>query len=201
VERDVAWSWIHTGEIHDVASDLADYAGVWVAPGSPYANMTGVLDAIRWAREGGRPFLGTCGGFQHAIIEFARNVARLKAADHAETNATGDTLVITRLNCSLVEKTGTVRFASGSRLRAAYARDEASEAYRCNYGINPGFRAALESAGLCFTAFDDAGDVRGAELPTHPFCVGTLFQPERAALRGEVPPVVTAFLRAVTASK
>ena len=51
---------------------------------------------------------------------------------------------------------------------------------------------------LWFTAFDDAGDIRAAELPAnvHPFFVGTLFQPERAALRGETPPVVRAFVTA-----
>jgi CTP synthase len=201
VGRNVTWDWIHSGEIQSADRDLAGYAGLWVAPGSPYANMPGVLDAIRWARESNRPFLGTCGGFQHAIVEFARNVLGLEAADHAETNATGDTLVITWLSCPLVEKTGTVRLARGSRLRAAYGKDDASEGYHCNYGINPAYRTALEFAGLRFTAFDEAEEIRGFELLIHPFFVGTLFQPERAALRGETPPVVTAFVRAVTKLK
>jgi CTP synthase (UTP-ammonia lyase) len=97
----------------------------------------------------------------------------------------------------LVEKSGVVRFVAGSRLRAAYGVDEASEGYRCNYGLNVAYRRALEEAGLRFTAFDEDGAVRGAELPDHPFFVGTLFQPERAALRGQLPAVVKAFVDSI----
>ena len=154
-----------------------------------------------FARETKRPFLGTCGGFQHALIEFARHVAGLAAADHAETNPTADTLVVAPLSCSMVERTGPIRFAPDSLIRAAYGRDTAQEGYHCSYGLNPAHRATLERAGLRFTAFDDAGDVRAAELPAsaHPFFVGTLFQPERAALRGELPPLVAAFVCAAAA--
>jgi CTP synthase (UTP-ammonia lyase) len=191
--RDVDWRWIETRDLRRPAKDLSDCAGIWVTPGSPYANTTGVLEAIRWARENGRPFLGTCGGFQHALIEFGRNVAGLAGADHAESSPEAKLLLVTRLACSLVERSGVVRLEPGSRLRAAYGADEATEGYHCNFGLNTAYRRALEEAGLRFTAFDDEGAVRGAELPSHPFFVGTLFQPERAALRGELPPVVKAF--------
>jgi len=60
---------------------------IWCVPGSPYANESAVIGAIRWARESGIPFLGTCGGFQHAVLEFARNVMGLSAAEHAATAA------------------------------------------------------------------------------------------------------------------
>lgn len=142
-----------------------------------------------------------CGGFQHALIEFDRQVAGLGTADHAETSPAGPTLVVTPLACPLVEQTGQVRFAPGSHIRAAYARDEAIEGYHCGYGPSPVHRAPLERAGLRFTAFDATGEIRAAELPkeTHPFFVGTLFQPERAALRGETPPLVRAFVQAVAA--
>lgn len=181
--------------------DLAESAAVWTVPASPYANMDGVLDAIRWARETGRPFLGTCGGFQHALIEFARNVAGLVKADHAETSPEGELLLVDRLSCSLVEKTGRVRFSPESRLRAAYGSDTAHEGYHCNYGLNPAHQRALEEAGLRFTAFDEVGEVRAFELPAHPFFVGTLFQPERAALRNETAPLVNELICAVYVSK
>lgn len=71
----VTWSWISTTTIHDSSHDLADFAAVWVVPASPYASIDGALAAIRFARETGRPFLGTCGGFQHALIEFAATSA------------------------------------------------------------------------------------------------------------------------------
>jgi CTP synthase (UTP-ammonia lyase) len=196
---DVSWRWIQTRDLRDPAHDLAEFAALWVVPASPYENMRGVIEAIRFARENKRPFLGTCGGFQHALIEFARNVAALSTADHAETNPSAPTLVVTPLACSVVEKTGTVYFAPESLLRSAYDTDSTQEGYHCSYGVNPVHQAVLERAGLRFTAFDDAGDIRAAELPmpTHPFFVGTLFQPERAALRGETPPLVRAFVSAV----
>jgi CTP synthase (UTP-ammonia lyase) len=188
--------WVPTANLRSGQNELEECAGVWVVPGSPYANMGGVLDVIRWARESGRPLLGTCGGFQHALIEIARHAAGLPEADHAETNPDAATAVVTALSCSLVEQSGRIHFAPGSRLSFAYGADSATEGYRCSYGLNPHYRAALETAGLRFTAWDDAGDVRGAELPSHPFFVGTLFQPERAALAGRTPPLVAAFLAA-----
>jgi CTP synthase (UTP-ammonia lyase) len=197
IGREVSWQWFHTGNIHLASRDLADCAAVWVVPASPYANMAGALDAIRWARETRRPFLGTCGGFQHALIEFARNVAGLTAADHAESNEHADSLVVTPLSCPLVEKSGSLHFVPGSQLRRAYSCDQATEDYHCRYGLNAEQRTHLEKAGLHFSGFDDAGEVRAFELPSHPFYIGTLFQPERSALRGEVHPLICALLRAI----
>lgn len=65
--------------------------------------LEGALIAIRYARENSIPFLGTCGGFQHAILEYARNVLGWSDAAHAETDTTGR-MVIAPLTCSLVEK-------------------------------------------------------------------------------------------------
>jgi CTP synthase (UTP-ammonia lyase) len=193
-----SWKWIPTRNLTHPSRDLEEFAAIWVVPASPYENMAGVLAAIRFARETRRPMLGTCGGFQHLLIEFARNVAGIAAADHAETNPNSDALVVAPLSCSLVEKTGSLRFMPDSLIAKAYGGTRATEGYHCNYGLNARFRDSLEQAGLRFTAFDDAGDVRAAELPSsvHPFFVGTLFQPERAALRGEPPPLVRAFVAA-----
>ncbi len=194
---DVAWEWVATRDIADAPRDLAAFSGVWLVPASPYENTAGALGAVRWARECKRPFLGTCGGFQHALLEIARNVAGITDADTSETNPRGHSLVVTALSCSHVEKTANVRFAEGSLLAAAYGSASATEGYRCNYGFNPAYRAAMEAAGLKFTAWDDNGEIRGAELTRHPFFAGVLFQPERAALRDETPPLVAAFVKAV----
>ena len=198
--RSATWDWVHTTQLKNPAKDLESFAAIWVAPASPYANMAGVLDAIRWARETKRPVLGSCGGFQHMLIEFARHCAGIVDADHGETNPSGDELVVAALACSLVEQTGGLRFATGSRLRSWYGRDHGSEGYHCNYGLNAVYRTRLEAAGLRFTAFDDEGELRAAELPeeVHPFYVGTLFQSERAALRGETPPLARALIRAAS---
>lgn len=188
--------WLHTSTLAPpVGPKLSDAAGIWCVPASPYANAGGALAAIRFARESGRPFLGTCGGFQHAVIEYARNVLGLHAADHAETAPNADVPLIARLSCSLVEKSGAVVPVAGSRLRAAYGVDRADETYHCNYGVNPAYERLLAGdGGLRVCARDAAGDVRAVELTSHPFFVATLFQPERSALHGIAHPLVTAFV-------
>jgi CTP synthase (UTP-ammonia lyase) len=195
LELAVSWDWVPTPTLLRPEQELGGYHALWAVPRTPYANPEGVLAAIGWARRSGRPFLGTCGGFQHAVLEFARQVADLPAADHAESSPKTPVPVIAELACGLVETTGTIHFAAGSRLRAIYGCALAEEGYHCRYGVNPAYRARLEEAGLHFTAWDAAGDIRAAELPEHPFFFGTLFQPERAALRGESPPLVAALLR------
>jgi len=187
--------WVATDEITADAR-LDGFDAVWCVPASPYRSMDGALRAIRRARETGLPFLGTCGGFQHAVVEYARAVLGWADAEHAETAPDAARAVVAPLACSLVEARGTVRLLPGTRLAAAYGAPEAVEGYHCRYGLNPAFRAALTGGPLRVAAEDEAGDVRAVELDGHPFFVATLFQPERAALAGGVPPVVAAFVRA-----
>lgn len=197
----LVWHWVPTADIQKPARKLAEFAAVWLVPASPYESMAGALGAVQWARETARPFLGTCGGFQHALIEFARNVAGIANADHAETNPNAATPVVTPLACSLVEQSGRVRFVDDSQIRRTYEVAEADEGYHCRYGLNVAFTTKLEQAGLRFTAFDTQDDVRAFELPSHPFFIGTLFQPERSALRGEAHPLIRAFMRALGQSR
>jgi CTP synthase (UTP-ammonia lyase) len=187
--------WLPTETIDSDAA-LAPFDALWCVPASPYRSMEGALRAIRFARERPRPFLGTCGGFQHAVVEYARNVLGWADAEHAETAPDAARPVIVPLACSLVEVTDRVRLLPGSRIAAAYGAGETVEGYRCRYGLNETFRSTLASGALRITAEDDAGDVRALELPDHPFFVATLFQPERAALTGRLPPLVAAFVRA-----
>jgi CTP synthase (UTP-ammonia lyase) len=190
----VEFAWIPTEEIAD-PSRVTDFNGLWCVPGSPYRSMAGALIAIRFAREDQRPFLGTCGGFQHAIIEYARNILGWTDAEHAETAPEAVRPVITRLACELVEATDSVRFRAGSRIASYYGRGESTEGYRCRYGLNPEFQAALLAGPLRASAEDAAGEIRAVELDDHPFFLATLFQPERAALQNRVPPLVAAFVR------
>jgi CTP synthase (UTP-ammonia lyase) len=194
----VHYEWVPTLEITD-ESRVSEFDGLWCVPASPYRSADGALRAIRFAREQGRPFLGTCGGFQHVVIEYARNVLGWIDAEHAETAPNAPRLVITPLSCALVEKTDTIRFRQGSILATAYGCREASEGYHCSYGINPALLSAIVSGPLRVSAEDRAGEVRGVELERHPFFVATLFQPERAALNGNMPPLVAAFVRATLA--
>ena len=185
------YSWCHTSDI----GPLDHYQGIWCVPASPYANEAAALDAIRYARENQIPFLGTCGGFQHAIVEFARNVLGWDDAHHAETSDTGR-LVITRLTCSLVEVENEVTAIKGTRFEQWYGPEPQKVGYHCNYGLAPAFEAALAAHGLLISARDAQGEPRAFELLNHPFFAGTLFQPERLALGGRLSPVIAAFAAA-----
>ncbi|PYS76830.1 MAG: hypothetical protein DMF67_08410 [Acidobacteria bacterium] len=190
-------TWVATARIGgDVEEQLRPFDALWCVPASPYANMEGALSAIRFARERARPFLGTCGGFQHALIEYARDVLGLAGADHAESNPTAEVTLVTPLTCSLVGAQGTIRLKEGSRARSIYGRAEVVEQYHCNFGFNPRYRSLLESGDLKVTGVDTEGDVRVVELTSHPFFVATLFQPELSAFEALAHPLVCAFVRA-----
>ena len=137
--------WVHTSSISAVDARLAGFDGVWCVPASPYANTAGALAAIRYAREGGRPFLGTCGGFQHALLEYARNVCGMPEAEHAETNPGAALPLITPLACSLVERSEEILLAEGGLFRRTYGLPRITEGYHCSYGLNREYESALIS--------------------------------------------------------
>lgn len=194
----VRHEWVPTESIAS-PSRVDPFDGLWCVPASPYRSMEGALLAIRHARENRIPFLGTCGGFQHAVIEYAQNVLGWSDAAHAETTPDAPRNVISPLSCALLDAEGLVRLLPGTRLRAAYGVPEVAAEYMCRYGLNTELKAALVSGPLRETARDDDGDLRAVELDGHPFFVGTLFQPERAALKGKPVPIVNAFLEAIRA--
>lgn len=200
IEHSVNWRWVATDTILS-ASNLQSFDAIWCVPASPYKSMDGALTAIRFARENQRPFLGTCGGFQHALVEYARNVMGLSEADHAESNPDASLLVVTPLTCSLKGKAGSVYFADGSKLAHFYGTAEAVEAYHCSYGMNPDFERMLLDFDMTIAAKDADEGVRAIELVSHPFFIATLFQPERAALSGANSPLVDAFVSSAVQSK
>jgi CTP synthase (UTP-ammonia lyase) len=187
--------WINTARItYHAVVEQCD--ALWCVPATPYENTEGALLAIRYAREQGVPFLGTCGGFQHAMIEYARNMWGMADAAHAETNPDAPNQVIVPLSCSMVEVLGRVRFVPGTRLATIYGVSNTEEGYHCNYGLSPRIAERLAVGSLRASAHDQSGDVRAVELKSHPFFVATLFQPERRALRGAINPLVDAFVAA-----
>ncbi|HEY0071039.1 MAG TPA: hypothetical protein VGE04_13815 [Chloroflexia bacterium] len=187
--------WVGTQELEgDAASRLRDYGAIWVVPASPYRSMGGALAAICYAREEGKHFLGTCGGFQHTLIEYARDVLGLRDADHAETNPDASVLFVSPLSCALRDADGPIRFKPGSRIAAIYGKTDTIEQYNCGFGLNPQYRERLEDGHLSITATDDEGDARAIELAGHPFFLATLYQPERSALRGLRHPLISAFI-------
>ncbi|WP_460147524.1 CTP synthase C-terminal region-related (seleno)protein [Pseudomonas sp. S2_A02] len=198
--KDIQFQWLATDTIN-ADTPLDDFDGFWCVPASPYRDMDGALRAIRFAREQLRPFLGTCGGFQHAVLEFARNVLGWKDAEHGETSPDATRALLTPLACSLVEAVDSIRLVEGSLIAKAYENAEIREGYHCRYGVNPEFERALLKQQLHAVGHDSMGDLRAVELKDHPFFVATLFQPERAALKGHLPPLVRALIEACARQK
>src|SRR3954454_25275688 len=184
--------WINSAD----ADDVEGFDGVWGVPGSPYANPDKVIAAVRTAREREIPFLGTCGGFQHAILELAQDLAGIDGAHHAESGLT-ETDVIVELQCSLVGHEGLIRYTPGTLIARIAGTDRSVERYHCSYGIAPEYVDTLQAAGVVFGAHDEDGAPRALELPEHPFFLGTLFQPELAGDGTRAHPVIRAFAEAV----
>ena len=175
---------------------LKQFSGIWCVPASPYRNTDGALWAIRFARTRGVLFLGTCGGYQHALLEYARNVLGLKEADHAEINEQARLPLLSRMQCALVEKSQKVMVTSAGRFREIYNADAGMEGYHCSYGLNPALEHLFNGSELEVVARAEDGEARAVMLRGHPFFVGTHFQPERAAMTGSLHPVVQAFFEA-----
>ena len=196
--------WIETHLINgDADKWLEVYDAIWCTPASPYVNMSGALQAIRYARESGKPFLGTCGGCQHALIEYARNVLGITEAGHAETDPDASVLFISPLKCALRDVKGDILLVPDASAREIYGSDRAEEEYNCGFGLNPEYRERLQASGVKIGGVDIEGDARIFEFPNHPFFIATLFQPERSALHDESRPhpLVTAYLRAALDAK
>jgi len=196
-EHALEWSWVATTSLaRNANAQLAMLDAIWLAPGSPYASLDGALAAVRHARENGLPFLGVCGGFQHAILEYARNVAGLPDAGHAESSPDTTTPVIAALACSLVRKSAPVFLDPTCRTASIYGRWRIVERYHCSYGLNPAYREAIERGGLHVVGENDQGDARVVELVGHPFFIGTLFQPQLESAPGAPAPLVRALVDA-----
>ncbi|MGH9823065.1 MAG: CTP synthase C-terminal region-related (seleno)protein [Blastocatellia bacterium] len=193
--------WLPTPALEGTGGEslLKQYDGLWCSPGSPYRSMDGALNAIRCAREQSVPFIGTCGGFQHTVIEYARNVLGYKDAEHEESNPYASRLLVSRLVCSVFDKTLTVKLKPGSRVREIVGRDEINEHYYCNFGVNPEFKTEIDLGGLKITGSDSDDEPRVVELPDHPFFIATLFLPQDSSSETAPHPIIVGFLKAAMA--
>ena len=187
--------WVSTQHIE--LSLFSHFSGIWVAPGSPYKNLGKTLWAIRYARKHKVPCFGTCGGFQHMLLEYARNVLNFEDAQHAEYDPYASNLFITELACSLAGREMKLNFVEGSMTAQIYGSLSATEEYYCNFGVNPDKLSLLKSASLSVTGSDCEGEIRVIELSDHPFFLGTLFVPQARSTASQPHPLVSAFLRAV----
>lgn len=200
IDAPVSACWIETRWLGGTGVEglTGSFDAIWCVPASPYRDQTAVLEAIRIVRTRNIPFLGTCGGFQHAVIEYARNELALPHANSTEDDPDTACAVVDQMTCSLREVSSTIRLSQGSRLAAIYGAPEISEPYNCGYGFNPQFESRFINSALKFCGYDDSP--KAFELEGHGFFIGTAFQPERSALENTVHPLIKSFVEAAVQS-
>lgn len=200
--------WIPTPSVLEPngVKALEGLDGIWASPGSPYKSIDGMLRGIQFARERDWPFLGTCGGFQYAFIECARNVLGIKDADTAENNSGSKNVIIYPVACAVPDRKGNapklsgvvpeIRLRPGSYLQTFYGQETVTEEFFCNFEMNPEFEWAAMEAGFPVVARGAGGEARAIESPTHRFYIATLFQPQLASKPKDPHPLILAFVQA-----
>ncbi len=200
--------WIATPAMlaPDAQKKLESFDGLWAAPGSPYKSFDGMLQGIEFARQRDWPFLGTCGGFQYALIECARNVLGIRDADSAENNSGSKNIIIFPVSCAVPNRAKgapklsgpipEIRLRPGSYLQSFYSQDTVAEEFFCNFEVNPDYEWAAMEAGFPVVARGPRGEIRAIESPTHRFYIATLFQPQLSSKPDKPHPLVIAFVQA-----
>jgi CTP synthase (UTP-ammonia lyase) len=197
-EYDFDYEWIETERVEREKDQiLKKYTGIWSAPGSPFKSLDGALYAITYARLNDIPHLGTCAGFQHAVIEIARNILGIEDAQHEEYDAQSSTLFVNKLVCSLAGKTMDVYLKSGTLAQKLYGLDETKENYYCNFGINHAFKPYLDHPQIAISGVDQDDEIRIIELPINKFFLISLFVPQTKSVPGSPHPLIKGFVKAV----
>lgn len=192
----VTAEWVAT----DAGADLSGWDGLWLMPGSPYADDDAVLAAISWARTHDVPFLGTCGGLQYAVVEYFRNVLGIRDASHAETDGEDPSNVVGLLACSVFGQEREVRPVAGTRF-AALAPEPFVGMHYCSYGPSSTAIGQLVDAGWVIGATAQDVEAEVLELPGHPYYLLSLFQPQIGSLAGKpLHPMLVEFVRCVAAA-
>ena len=188
---------------------LLEFDGIIVPGGFGSRGAEGKIRAIQFCRENNIPFFGLCLGLQLAVVEFARNVCDLKDATSRELKARAKIPVIDVMpeqEVLLKEKKygGTMRLGAydcviqkGTKAFTAYAKTEISERHRHRYELNNEYIDELEEAGMIMSGVNpDRNLVEIAELPNHPFFLGTQFHPEFKSHPMNPHPLFVEFIKA-----
>ncbi|MCO5301955.1 MAG: CPBP family glutamic-type intramembrane protease [Phycicoccus sp.] len=193
---DVETTWVATDSpaMAGIAAGTTAYDGVWIAPGSPYADDAAVLSVIRFARESGLPLLGTCGGMQYAVVEFVRDVLG-RPGTHAEVDGVGADNAVGALACSLVGEQRVVTPVPGTRFATLLGGASFTGVHYCSYGPTAATLSTLQQHGWVVEATAPDAPVEVLSYEPHPFFVLTLFQPQIGAIQwGRVHPILHAFV-------
>ena len=220
--KSISESFIHAGAVNDckvklhyvnsekisaenVAAQLGKMAGILVAPGFGNRGIEGKIEAVRFARENGIPFLGICLGMQCAVIEFARNVLGLADANSSEMEQTANPVIdLMEEQKGVTAKGGTMRLGAypctlkkGSKVAAAYGKLSISERHRHRYEFNNDYLEQFEAAGMKAVGVNpDTNLVEVIEIENHPWFVGTQYHPEYKSIVLSPSPLFVAFVKA-----
>ena len=196
-----------TAETAEALLGQAD--GILVPGGFGGRGIPGKIEAIRYAREHGIPFLGLCLGMQCAIIEFARNVLGWSDADSTELDPGCGHPVIALMpeQEGVTDLGGTLRLgaypcvlAEGTKARELYGAEQISERHRHRYEVNNDYRTELTAAGLVLSGQSPDGRIiEMIELPGHPFFVATQAHPEFKSRPNRPHPLFRGFVAAALA--
>lgn len=209
IETRVQIEWIHSEKLEDgpIESTLQGLNAILVAPGFGIRGWEGKIEAIRFARTSGIPFLGICLGMQCATVEFARHVAGLRGADSTEMNQRTRYPVIDLMNSQLkvANKGGTMRLgaypcriSAGTMAAKVYGKAKTiHERHRHRFELNNKYRKQLTDAGLRLSGLNPEYDlVEMIELPGHPWFIGTQFHPEYSSTVDLPHPLFVSFVQA-----
>ncbi len=190
--------------------DLKNCDGIIAPQGWGSRGVEGIIKAIKFARENKIPFLGLCFGMQMAVVEIARNVAKLDGANSIEVNPKTKFPVIYLMPeqekyLKKHQYGGTIRLGSwpckinkGTLLQNIYGQNLVKERHRHRYEFNNEFRAQLEKVGLVVSGTSPDGKlVEAIELKGHPFFIGTQFHPEYRSRPLDPHPIFVEFIRMV----
>jgi len=193
------YRWIETTTLDDKNYDneLKNLNGIWSASGSPFKSMIGSLNAIKYARENMIPHIGTCGGYQHSIIEYARNVLGFNNANHAEYSDDTKDLFVDKMTCSLVGTRGIVSIQANTLAKEIYCKNEIEVDYYCSYGLSDDYKDIVLKGDMLASGFDINNSVRMIELLNHPFFIITAFVPQIDSTLDNPNPLVTEFVKKV----
>jgi CTP synthase len=206
-------TWVSSDDLDQsgAAEVLADMDGIVVPGGFGWRGVEGKLEAIRYVREKGVPFLGLCLGLQCAVIEFARDVCGLQGANSTEFDPSTPHPVIDLLpeQKNVTDLGGSMRLGAqpchlmpGTRAAAAYGEPIVYERHRHRYEVNPAYHEILRQGGLVFSgASPDGRLVEIIEVADHPFFVASQFHPELRSRPTRPHPLFREFVAAAHARR
>jgi len=207
-EVEVLTDLVHSETIEPETADkyLRHADGILVPGGFGDRGTSGKIEAIRYAREHGVPFLGLCLGLQLAVIEFARHVAGIAEADSTELNPMTHEPLIDLMpdQKQTTLKGGTMRLGAypcvltpGTLAARSYGQIEVQERHRHRYEVNNAYRETLSHHGMTFSGLSPDGQlVEIVEVPGHPFFLATQFHPEFQSRPNRPHPLFQAFVKA-----